>query len=156
MLYQLRKSAFAIKNSTTLILPRWFAILEELKLSARMMPRDVTTRWNSTFDMLDFAIEYRLALDTITSERDMKLRQFELSEEDWETAIHLRDALKVWLHEVHWQILLLTLHFILRCSRTQHFFFHEVHQIFRWLYLSWITSTSILLHSQPMTTTHLH
>lgn len=59
------------------------------------MPRDVSTRWNSTFDMLDFAIDYRLALDTITSEREMKLRQFELSEEDWETAVHLRDVLKV-------------------------------------------------------------
>jgi hypothetical protein len=60
-----------------------------------MMPRDVSTRWNSTFDMLDFAISYRAALDTITSDRDMKLRQFELSEEDWDTAVQLRDALKV-------------------------------------------------------------
>lgn len=60
-----------------------------------MMPRDVSTRWNSTFDMLNFAISYRAALDTITSERDMKLRQFELSEEDWATAVNLRDVLKV-------------------------------------------------------------
>ena len=45
--------------------------------------------------MLDFAIRYRVALDTITSEHDMKLRQFELSEEDWAIAIHLRDVLKV-------------------------------------------------------------
>ena len=60
------------------------------------MPRDVTTRWNSTFDMLDFAISYRSALDTVTADRDMKLRQFELSEEDWKMAAHLRDALKVW------------------------------------------------------------
>jgi hypothetical protein len=60
-----------------------------------MMPRDVSTRWNSTYDMLVFAITYRAALDSITSERDMKLRQFELSEEDWATAINLRDVLKV-------------------------------------------------------------
>ena len=60
-----------------------------------MMPRDVTTRWNSTFDMPDFAISYRSALDTVTADRDMKLRQFELSEEDWKMAAHLRDALKV-------------------------------------------------------------
>jgi hypothetical protein len=59
------------------------------------MPRDVTTRWNSTFDMLDFSIDYRPALDIITSERDMKLRQFELSKEEWEMAVHLRDVLKV-------------------------------------------------------------
>jgi hypothetical protein len=66
-----------------------------MELGDRMMPRDVITRWNSTFDMLNFAIDYRDALDNITSERDMKLRQFELSKEDWEMAVHLRDVLKV-------------------------------------------------------------
>jgi hypothetical protein len=87
--------AFAIKNSTTIILPTWFSILDDLLLLPLMMPRDVRTRWNSTFDMLDFAVEHRDALDTITGDRDMKLRQYELSEEDWATAIQLRDVLKV-------------------------------------------------------------
>lgn len=59
------------------------------------MPRDVRTRWNSTFDMLDFAVKHREALNTITGDRDMKLRQYELSEEDWVTATQLRDVLKV-------------------------------------------------------------
>jgi hypothetical protein len=60
-----------------------------------MMPRDVTTRWNSTYDMLEFAIEYREALDSITGNQKMKLRQYELTEEDWIIATHLRDVLKV-------------------------------------------------------------
>lgn len=60
-----------------------------------MMPRDVATRWNSTYDMLDFAIQYRAALDTITGDRDMKLRRFELTEEEWKSATQLRNALKV-------------------------------------------------------------
>lgn len=60
-----------------------------------MMPRDVTTRWNSTFDMLDFALEHITAFNTITADRDMKLRQYELSESDWNMARHLRDVLKV-------------------------------------------------------------
>jgi hypothetical protein len=60
-----------------------------------MMPRDVTTRWNSTFDMLDFAVEHITAIDAITSDRDMKLRQYELSEDEWDVARQLRDVLKV-------------------------------------------------------------
>jgi hypothetical protein len=91
----LRKVAFAIKNLTTIILPQWFAILQDLKLAERMIPCDVTTRWNSTFDMLDFAVEHIAAVNAITSDRDMKLRQYELSEDEWDVARQLQDVLKV-------------------------------------------------------------
>jgi len=60
-----------------------------------MMPRDVSTRWNSTYDMLEFALNYRAALDTMTDDRDMKLRQFELSKKDWDMAAELCQALQV-------------------------------------------------------------
>jgi hypothetical protein len=60
-----------------------------------MMPRDVRTRWNSTYDMLVFALSYREALDSITGNQKMKLRQYELTEEDWQIASKLRDVLKV-------------------------------------------------------------
>lgn len=84
-----------MKDSTTIILPQWFTTLEDLDLGQRMMPRDVTTRWNSTYDMLEFAVEYREGIDSITGNLKMKLRQYELSEEDWEIATKLRDVLKV-------------------------------------------------------------
>ena len=60
-----------------------------------MMPRDVATRWNSTYDMLEFALEYRAALDTMTADRDMNLHKFELSKKEWSMASELCEVLKV-------------------------------------------------------------
>ena len=94
----MRKVVFAIKNSSTILLPHWFSILRDLDSPERIMPRDVTTRWNSTFDMLEFAVEHITAINTITADRDMKLRKYELSESDWDIAHQLRDALKVCNH----------------------------------------------------------
>jgi hypothetical protein len=82
----LRKVAFAVKNSTTIILPQWFTILQDLEISECMIPRDVTTRWNSSFDMLDFAVEHVTAINAITSNHDMELRQYKLSEDEWDVA----------------------------------------------------------------------
>jgi hypothetical protein len=45
--------------------------------------------------MLVFALEYREALDSISGNQRMKLRQYELTEEDWHMAGKLRDVLKV-------------------------------------------------------------
>lgn len=92
---QLRKIAFTMKNSTTIILPVWYSTVEELGLNARMMPRDVSTRWNSTFDMVNFAIDYQTAIDAITGNHDMKMRNLELDAPEWEIAKELRDTLKV-------------------------------------------------------------
>ncbi len=64
----------------------------------RMMPRDVRTRWNSTYDMLKFAYTYRDAIDKLTGERALKLRDYELSENEWELVMQLRDCLKVSSH----------------------------------------------------------
>ena len=71
-----------MKNSSTIILPQWHAKLEELGLGIRMMPHDVSTRWNSTYDMLDFSITYRTALDAMTGNRGLKLRQFEIQTDE--------------------------------------------------------------------------
>lgn len=59
------------------------------------MPRDVATRWNSTFDMLEFALEYRTAIDRITDKCKLGLGEYELDDEEWILAKELHDVLKV-------------------------------------------------------------
>lgn len=54
-----------------------------LHTSKNMMPHDVTMQWNSTFNTLNFSIKHITAINTITVDHDMKLRQYELSESDW-------------------------------------------------------------------------
>ena len=104
---QLRKLAYAIKRSTKILLPRWKTILEELAPTAaatqlvHIMPWDVSTRWNSTYEMLKFAYLYREAIDRITGDPAMKLKDYELSESEWGTVKELRDSLKVRIHIVY-------------------------------------------------------
>lgn len=59
------------------------------------MPRDVRTRWNATYDMLDFAYRYKKAINKITDIRDMKLRKYEIEANEWEVVRQLCDLLKV-------------------------------------------------------------
>ncbi|KAG2156527.1 uncharacterized protein EDB93DRAFT_1079246 [Suillus bovinus] len=65
-LVKLRKLAYKVIHSTTIVLPAWRKILEDLQAPVTLMPRDVSTCWNSTFDMLEYAIEHREAVDTVT------------------------------------------------------------------------------------------
>ena len=92
---QLRGVSKAIKNSSTIVLPKWYGVLETQALKPRIMPRDVSTRWNSTYDMLQFATDYRAALDIMTADHDMNLRKYELSEKEWGMATELREVLQV-------------------------------------------------------------
>ena len=59
------------------------------------MPRDVATRWNSTYDMLEFAIRYRSAIDDITGDKSANLRKYELDDDEWRIAVQLQNTLKV-------------------------------------------------------------
>lgn len=64
-------------------------------LSSRIMPRDVTTRWNYTYEMLSFAYVYREAYDQVTANKEMKIRKYELSRKEWKIVKDLANVLKV-------------------------------------------------------------
>lgn len=92
---QLRKFAIAVIHSTTKLLPAWYNELTQLELPAELMPRDVRTRWNSTYEMLSFALQFRDAIDGLTSNRSMDLRHLELDDGEWRIVSQLCDILKV-------------------------------------------------------------
>jgi hypothetical protein len=93
--FQVRRLSFKIVHSTTILLPTWKKLLAELKMTVSMLPRDVSTRWNSTFDMLDAAIEKRAAIDKITGDKENQLRDYELMEAEWKLLEELREVLSV-------------------------------------------------------------
>lgn len=60
-----------------------------------MIPRDVEIRWNYTYEMLSFAYVYREPYNELTSNRDMKMRSYELEDNEWEIVNQLAKVLKV-------------------------------------------------------------
>src|ERR1700761_8095442 len=73
----------------TILLPAWKACLEELEHAVRIMPWDVCTCWNSTYDMLQFALEYKDAVKMVTSDLSNNLQKYELDNEEWVIAKEL-------------------------------------------------------------------
>ncbi|KIK79058.1 hypothetical protein PAXRUDRAFT_162302, partial [Paxillus rubicundulus Ve08.2h10] len=74
--------------------PAWKNILKDLKMLATLMPCNVTTHWNSMFNMLDYAFSHRNAVDAITQRRDLGLRKFELGNHEWALLQELCDVLR--------------------------------------------------------------
>ncbi|PBK70789.1 hypothetical protein ARMSODRAFT_849654, partial [Armillaria solidipes] len=58
----IHKLSFKIIHSSTILLPEWKKIVTELKLAQKMLPHDVSTCWNSMFDMLDAVLAYKSAI----------------------------------------------------------------------------------------------
>jgi hypothetical protein len=60
-----------------------------------IMPCNVKTHWNSTYDMLTFALKYRDGINELISNLKNGLCDFELDDTEWDLAEGLRDILKV-------------------------------------------------------------
>lgn len=85
MFVQMHRIAFKVINSPTLLLPQWHALLEREALArfhGCSLPRDVSTRWNSTFNHLAAFVELEDYIDTFTGIREHGLWQFELMKEE--------------------------------------------------------------------------
>ena len=61
------------------------SVKERVKPIQLIMPCDVSTWWNSTYNMLQFATKYCSALDIMMANHDMNLCKFELSEKEWDS-----------------------------------------------------------------------
>lgn len=59
------------------------------------MPRDVSTRWNSTYQMLEFSLKYQTVIDMLMSKRALDLRKYEVDKAEWILATQLCKVLKV-------------------------------------------------------------
>jgi len=107
-LQQTRRIAFKIINSPTLLLLEWLALLEceaLTPLHGHMIPRDVSTWWNSTYDHLAAVFELRDYIDRFTSIREHGLREFELTGEEWEC---VKQLVKVHVMDSSWYLSKLT------------------------------------------------
>ena len=119
-------------------------------LAASMMPCNMVTCWNSTYDMLAHALKYRQAVDLIMQQCD--LRKYELSDNEWQVIQQLHDVLKV--HAFHC-IISLTSTFIRRSSKTPHSTLPGQPPTSPLSFRPWIISTPNL-HNIPTTGNILH
>jgi len=91
---QIRHVSEATHRSSTSLRPAWETTLKNLNLPFRKIPRDVATRWNSSFTLILFALEYRPAFDSMTK-NNPALFADALSVAEWEILAELKNLLKV-------------------------------------------------------------
>ncbi|KAH9962336.1 hypothetical protein BC827DRAFT_1130418 [Russula dissimulans] len=84
MFFQIRKFSFTVIHSTMIALPAWCKACVANNLPIRLIPHDVKTHWNSTFNMVKMALKYCAAVDDITANKGLKLCKYELDDDDWE------------------------------------------------------------------------
>ncbi|KAF9059080.1 hypothetical protein BDP27DRAFT_1166918, partial [Rhodocollybia butyracea] len=94
-LYKARKISFKIINSTTLLLPKWREQVANTPLNDRVLPRDVATRWNSTYDMLAAFLEMKGPISEFLDRSSNGMSEYILEEEEWDVIEGLVSALKV-------------------------------------------------------------
>ena len=90
--------SFKIISSPTLLLPRWRETVTGTDFKDRILPRDISTRWNSTFDMLSAFIEMKQFVVQFLDQASNGLSEYNLEEEECKAASDLVKALTVRVH----------------------------------------------------------
>ncbi|PBK85575.1 hypothetical protein ARMGADRAFT_941876, partial [Armillaria gallica] len=62
------KLCFKIMHSSMLLLPQWKDLLKAELMPEKVLLHDVSTWWNSTFDMLQMVIHYQVAMKKFTAD----------------------------------------------------------------------------------------
>ncbi|TFY73141.1 hypothetical protein EWM64_g10871, partial [Hericium alpestre] len=93
VLGKLRKITFKTLHSTTILLPAWKSTLKDLGIKEHIIPCDISTRWNSTYDMLHFVLEHKRAVRAFVGDTKLGLDAFELTAQEWSIAQQLHDVL---------------------------------------------------------------
>ena len=78
-----------------IVLSAWHRTCNAINLKPNLMPRDVAMRWNSTYDMLQFTVKYQIAINSITADKTLKLRKYELDNDNWRIMNNLVSILEV-------------------------------------------------------------
>ena len=86
--------AIKIIHSSTKLLLAWIAILKESQLAVRNLPWNITTHWNLTFDILDFALEYQAGMDGIVDQNKLGMSSYGLDDKEWMLLEQLHNILK--------------------------------------------------------------
>jgi hypothetical protein len=94
-LSQARKISSKINNSTTLLLPRWREQVSATSFKNWILPRDVATWWNSTYDMLAAFVEMKDPVSKFLDRSSNGMAEFLISDEEWDAIEGLVSALRV-------------------------------------------------------------
>ncbi|KAJ3969708.1 hypothetical protein EV361DRAFT_997987 [Lentinula raphanica] len=90
-----RKIAFKIIHSTTGLLPKWRDHVAGTQFKGLVLPRDVSTQWNSTYDMLAAFLAMKEPVTEFLDRSRHGLSDFALDDEEWNAIEGLVSVLKV-------------------------------------------------------------
>ncbi|KAJ3748227.1 hypothetical protein EV360DRAFT_57004, partial [Lentinula raphanica] len=90
-----RKISFKIIHSTTHLLPNWREQVDGTEFEGQTIPRDVATRWNSTFDMLIAFLKMKQPIMAFLDRSTNRVYDLLLEDDEWNAIEGLVSALKI-------------------------------------------------------------